>query len=479
VILSASGRPVFVLKGAAPAFRDMAPGTSGGDVRQLEEALAHLGFDPGTVDGSYDQKTSAAVERMYKKAGWDPFVPSREQRAVIATLEREWSDAARAQLAAEATRETALKAVAAARAIAEQNTRQATLDSAARVGDSRQLADARSGKSLALETERARAAHSATAATADVATQMADRALIVLDPRQTETARAAAEAKLKVARAAQRKAKLEADLAIQTAAREAGLADERIRVAEGAVKAARLEGERSIRAAQEQQSLAEFDVKVATERAERLASELAAARAKLGVQVPADEVVFIPSLPIRVHEVTAAVAANASGPVMSVTDNQLSIDSQLPLEAAPLVKPGMKVAIDEQALGIRATGVVETVANTPGTRGVDGYHFYLGVRVETTPVLLAGFSVRLTIPIETSKGAVTAVPTSAVSLAADGTSRVLVDRGGGQEYVTVQPGLSTGGYVEVNTPDGRLVPGQLVVVGYRTAEPAAAPAAVK
>src|SRR3989440_180431 len=111
---------------------------------------------------------------------------------------------------------------------------------------------------------RARAAHSAPAASADVATQVADRALIVLDPRQTETARAAAEAKLKVARAAQRKAKLEADLAIQTAAREAGLAEERIRVAEGAVKAARLEGERSVRAALEQQELAEFDVQVAS-----------------------------------------------------------------------------------------------------------------------------------------------------------------------------------------------------------------------
>jgi multidrug efflux pump subunit AcrA (membrane-fusion protein) len=473
VILSASGRPVFVLSGAAPAFRDMAPGTSGGDVRQLEEALARLGFDPGTIDGSYDQKTSAAVERLYKKAGWDPFAPTREQRAAVATLEREWSDAARAQLAAEATRETAVKAVAAARATAEQNTRQAALDSAARVGGSRQLADARSGNSLALETERARAAHSATAASADIATQMADRALIVLDPRQTETARAAAEAKLKVARAAQRKAKLEADLAIQTAAREASLAEERIRVGEGAVKAARLEGERSVRAALEQQELAEFDVKVASERAQRLNAELTAARAKLGVQVPADEVVFIPSLPIRVNEVTAAVAANASGPVMSVTDNQLSIDSQLPLEAAPLVKPGMKVVIDEQALGIKATGVVEAVATTPGTRGVDGYHFYLGVKVETTPVLLAGFSVRLTIPIETSKGAVTAVPTSAVSLAADGTSRVLVDRGGKQEYVTVQPGLSTGGYVEVNAGDGRLDPGQLVVVGYKAVEPAA------
>jgi peptidoglycan hydrolase-like protein with peptidoglycan-binding domain len=473
VIMSASGRPVFVLRGAAPAFRDISPGTSGGDVRQLEEALARLGFDPGPVDGNYDQKTSLAVERMYQKAGWDAFGPTREQRAAVLTLERDWSDAARSRLAAETARDTAVKAVAAARAIAEQNIRQATIDAAARFGSGRQLVDARSGKSLLVETERARATYSAAVADADIKTQVADRALVVLDPRQTEMTKAAAEAKLRVARSAQRKARVEAELAIDAATREANLAEERAKAAEGAVKAARLEGERTVRVAQEQQTLAEFDVKVATDRFERLDRELSAARAKLGVQVPADEVVFIPSLPIRVHEVTATVAGSASGAVMSVTDNELSIDSQLPIEAAPLVKPGMKVAVDEQALGIRANGVVETVANTPGTRGVDGYHFYLGVRVESTPVALAGFSVRLSIPIETTKGPVIAVPTSAVSLAADGTSRVLVDRGGRQEYVTVQPGLSTGGYVEVNASDGRLAPGQLVVVGYKAAEPAA------
>jgi peptidoglycan hydrolase-like protein with peptidoglycan-binding domain len=473
VIMSASGRPVFVLRGAAPAFRDMSPGTSGSDVQQLEEALARLGFDPGPVDGNYDQKTSLAVERLYQKAGWDALGPTRDQRAAVAALERDWSDAARSRLAAETARDTALKAVAAARAVAEQNVRQATIDSAMRFSAGRQLADARTGKSLLVETERARATYSAAIADADIKTQMADRALVVLDPRQTEMTRAAAEAKLRVARSAQRKARLEAEIAINTATREANVADERIKAAEGAVKAARLEGERSMRAAQEQQTLAEFDVKVATERYERLDRELATARAKLGVQVPADEVVFIPSLPIRVHEVTASVAGSASGAVMSVTDNELSIDSQLPIEAAPLVKPGMKVAVDEQALGIKANGVVETVATTPGTRGVDGYHFYLGVKVESTPVALAGFSVRLSIPIETTKGPVIAVPTSAVSLAADGTSRVLVDRDGRQEYVTVQPGLSTGGYVEVNASDGRLAPGQMVVVGYKTAEPSA------
>jgi peptidoglycan hydrolase-like protein with peptidoglycan-binding domain len=461
VILSISGRPVFVLRGATPAYRDMAPGTSGGDVRQLEEGLARLGTDPGPVDGFYDQKTSAAVERWYRKNQSEPFAPTREQRAALLALERDWSDAERSRLAAATARETAVRAVAAARALAEQNERQAALESAVRSSNNDRQA---------LETERARAASSATAAAADVAAQIADRAIIVLDPRQTETARANAEAKLRAARAAQRKAKLEGDLAIQSAMREAALADKRVQAAEAALKAARLEGERSVSGALEQQTLAEFDLKVASERAQRVERELAAARERLGVQVPADEIVFVPDLPIRVHEVTAAAGASASGPVMSVTDDQLSIDSQMPIAAAPLVKRGMKVAIDEQALGITATGVVDEVASTPGTRGVDGYHFYLGVKIESAPVSMAGFSVRLTIPIESTKGTVTAVPTSAVSLAVDGTSRVLVDRGGKLEYVTIKPGLSAGGYVEVTAADGRLVPGQFVVVGYKQAE---------
>jgi hypothetical protein len=118
----------------------------------------------------------------------------------------------------------------------------------------------------------------------------------------------------------------------------------------------------------------------------------------------------------------------------------------------------MKVAIDEQALGIKANGVVESVANTPRharrrwvsllSRGEGGEH----------AGFLGGFSVRLSIPIETTKGAGHRRADERGVACGDGTSRVLVDRGGRQEYVTVKPGLSTGGYVEVNAPNGRLVP---------------------
>jgi multidrug efflux pump subunit AcrA (membrane-fusion protein) len=126
----------------------------------------------------------------------------------------------------------------------------------------------------------------------------------------------------------------------------------------------------------------------------------------------------------------------------------------------------MPVTIDEQALGIKAAGVVDTVASTPGTRGVDGYHIYLGVRVDNTSARLEGFSVRLTIPIESTSGTVTAVPVSALSLATDGSSRVQVKRDDGLKYLTVKPGLSAKGYVQVTPIDGDLSPGQEVVVGY-------------
>ena len=50
-----------------------------------------------------------------------------------------------------------------------------------------------------------------------------------------------------------------------------------------------------------------------------------------------DEIVFIPALPVRVEQVNGIVGSTASGPVMSVTDNQIVIDSSLPLDVAPLV----------------------------------------------------------------------------------------------------------------------------------------------
>jgi len=371
VLLTTSGRPVFILQGEVPAYRDLAPGISGDDVRQLEAGLKRLGFDSGPIDGTYDEQTSAAVADWYTSAGWQPFEATADQAANIRALEQELAVAINDKLAADAAAAAAPLAVTAARAKADY--------------------------AVALE-----------------------------------------------------RANTQANLA----------------VAQAAVVSAQLAGEVEIQAAVDAQNAAEREVKRLNDLAVRLAADLDIAQRQAGVKVPVDEIVFVPALPVRVEEVQVALGDAVSGPVMTVTNNQLVIDSSLALDEASLVKPGMPVAIDEPDLGIKATGVVAKVADTPGTFGVDGFHIYLEVLVDETPTSLVGVSLRLTIPTESTGGPVTVVPVSALSLAADGTSRVQVDNDGSLEFIVVEPGLSADGFVEVTPVNGTLAPGQLVVIGF-------------
>ncbi len=375
VLLTASGRPVFVLRGDLPAFRDIVPGTSGDDVRQLESALERLGFDPGPLDGTYDEQTSAAVAAWYESTGWEPFGPTVEQLEQIQTLEQGLALATNDKLAASAALAAAPMAVDAARATAESANKVAAAEVAAKTGTELELAQA-------------------------------------------------------------------------------------------AARATQLSGEMAIQAAIDAQQVTERQAQMAGDLVTQITTELEAARNKAGVQVPIDEIIFLSTLPVRVERIEAVLGDAASGPVLTVTNNQLAIDSSLPLEEAPLVKPGMAVIIDETDLGIEATGVVERVAELPGTDGVDGFHIYFETFVDETPATLEGFSLRLTIPTESTEGTVTAVPISALSLAADGTSRVQVDNLGTLTFVTVKPGLSADGFVEVTPLDGTLAPGQLVLIGF-------------
>jgi peptidoglycan hydrolase-like protein with peptidoglycan-binding domain len=62
-------RPVILLYGAVPMYRDVAPGDFGVDVRQLETNLAKLGYEGFTVDGAYTASTAAAVRAWQSDTG--------------------------------------------------------------------------------------------------------------------------------------------------------------------------------------------------------------------------------------------------------------------------------------------------------------------------------------------------------------------------------------------------------------------------
>ncbi len=395
VLLTASGRPVFVLQGEIPAYRDLVPGLAGADVLQLENGLERLGFAPGPVDGTYDERTSAAVAAWYSSAGFQPFGATADQLAHIRALEQELAVAINNKLAANDAAATAPLAVDAAQA-------------------------------------EAWAAASAAQVNVDALTIVRDELWKDWAPDQE---------------------RVDAENALQAAKAAAG--------------AAYKSGQVAIQVAVDAQKAAEREAQTAADLVARITADLETARRDAGIKAPVDEIVFLPALPVRVEQSSVVLGDAASGPVLLVTNNQLAIDSSLPLNEAPLVKPGMTVAIDEPDLGITATGVVGRVADTPGSDGVDGFHVYLQVLVdEGYTTSLVGVSLRLTIPIESTGGQVIAVPVSALSLAADGTSRVQVDHNGSLEFIVVEPGLSADGFVEVTPVGGTLAPGQLIVIGY-------------
>ena len=590
VILTTSGRPVFLLSGSRPSFRDLGPGIGGYDVQQLEEALVRLGFDPGPVDGTYDTQTEAAVSAWYTGAGFAAIKATDAQVAVIRVLEQDLSTAQLDVLGAKdrvATAEADLIAAQAAHtaavsggdteaavalaqreadaantlAAAEVAAKQLALDDISTVkvvspaeihaaeGD---LAGAQTAQTsirltgeqniasaqhaldqapAALDTAQAEAAAANQTATNDVANKQAALDLVRSDPSATPAEIRAAEGELAGAQTAQTSIRLtgeqniasaqhaldQAPAALDTAQAEAAAANQaaandvanrqatldRLRagtvgtpaeiraaqsdldVATAAAEATRRAGETAIANAQlTGGSLniaataaavtaaatildnAKSALDVAQQRGLVVSGDLDTANRRAGVYVPSDEVVFIDSVPLRIAENTVAVGAPATGPIMTITNSSVAIDSSLPLEEAPLVKEGMTVMVDEPQLGLTATGVVSRVATSPGTDGVDGFHIYFVIAVDNAPPGLVGSSVRLTIPIESTGGAVLAVPVSALSMTTDGTSRVQTSTADVLAFVVVEPGLSANGYVGVTPTDGSLLVGDLVVVGF-------------
>jgi len=397
VLLTASGRPVFLLQGTTPAYRDLGPGMKGADVRQIEEALARLGLNPGPVDGVYDAQTSAAVAEWYTAASFEPFGSTPDELAHIHLLATDLAVANEESLAA---------------------------------------TDAASATPLAVKAAQASADSANQMAAADLAAKIVARDRVLADASASGTTRDGSNGDVAAAQAA--------------------------------VLSAQLNGEISVQTALDAQLAAERRTKRLQSVADQAAAALQSAQDKAGVRVPVDEIVFVPTVPVRVQELKATVGSPAVGVMLTVTDNQLVVDSSLPIDQAPLLQAGILVTIDEPDLGIKATGVVAFVASTPGTNGVDGYHVYMEIAVDSTPFSLAGTSLRLTIPIQSTGGEVLAVPISALYLAADGTSRVQVDNNGTLTFVQVEPGLAADGYVEVTPVGDTLTVGQSVLIGYQT-----------
>lgn len=65
------GRPVILLYGSTPAYRDLAVGVTGPDAAQLNRALAALGYDVAASEDTITRRSAAAVRRWQRALGVD------------------------------------------------------------------------------------------------------------------------------------------------------------------------------------------------------------------------------------------------------------------------------------------------------------------------------------------------------------------------------------------------------------------------
>jgi peptidoglycan hydrolase-like protein with peptidoglycan-binding domain len=428
------GRPVFLLSGEIPMYRDLRPGATGDDVLQVEEALARMGFFTGTPDNTWDSATGAAVVVWYQDAGYRPNGLSEEDEVAL----RSARDRVRAAQSALADSEAALREAGAGSGASAVASARAEIDAAK---DALTLAQIDSDRANLL------AAWAVTEAKAALAKAQADLANGVpdADVAVAEATTALNQAEFDLGRTAIEQQALVDAAAGRVTVAEAALADLQRGVDTTSIR-------RQIDASREELALARED--------------LAGLESELGTWLPAGEVVFLKSMPVRVDQVAVSRGSVIDGSFITVSGSELALRSSVSERDAPRVEVGMEVEIENPETGESITGVISEKADRAGTDGVAPDRIYLEITPSELPEEIVGANVRVTIPVSSTGGAVLAVPAAALSATANGSTILEVENEDRTlRTVTVEAGLAAGGLVEVTAIEGELAEGDLVVVG--------------
>jgi len=479
VALTVAGRPVFVVTGAVPMYRTITPGDSGADVRQLEDALVRFGFDPGPVDGLADGALQLAVARWYQSNGFEPQALTEEdeqqqrtREAAVSTAKRDLLTAqdslarsqrppTRAEFSkADIAVATAVNGVAAAQRQAANAVLAAQADVAAK---DRGLAEARGQLSSATAeldlANKQRAAAIALDPPDPTAVTAADVAIRTANERIATSTRAITQAQSDL------------DAANRTLLQAPAVGDEAVRLAELSVQSA--VADRAALDEVRDTALASAQVAAAQEALDNARDSLSRFNASHGITVPAGEIVFVPTAPIRIDDVKLKVGNTVGGVVMTLSGTQLAVDTSVAVADRAVVEQGATVTIDITDFSITTTGVIQTIDAKPGTRGLDAQRVYVGVALDDATLAsdLNGAAVRATIPIASTADDVLTVPVSAIFTRANGSSSVVVLRNGARIEVEVTTGLAAGGFAEITTSEPALLDGDRVVVESAVATP--------
>lgn len=428
VALEVSGRPVILLQGELPVYRDLRPGSKGDDVLQLEQSLVRLGLMKA-ADSTWDNATGAGVQALYARVGHTANAASSDDKAQL--------DAARDQVrAANEALQDAQRAISEAGGASGSS----LLEAQAAV------ADAQGSLTIAQNTR------TSSVGAANGAVSVAVQALADADNAGTPAAGSAdyvaLEAAIDDANNALALVKVEQDAAVAAAQRQLDIA--KARLAE-----ARSPGD--VTALNRARDDARRQVEDATE-------ALVSIELTVGTWIPAGELIFLKRMPVQVARAEVERGDEVSTTFMTVSGSDIAMTIGLSESEAMRLSVGDTVIIDEPDL-LEET-IEATVSEIPEA-GSSG-RVQVTVLLDTVPEQLLGANVRVIIPVESTSGEVLVVPAAALSAVANGDTRVEVeepDTPGTTRYVTVVTGLATDGVVEVRAVEGKLVKGDRVVVG--------------
>lgn len=435
VALEVSGRPVLLLQGELPVYRDLRPGSKGDDVLQLEQALERMGFLSG-ADDTWSDATGAGIQALYATAGYTANATSKTDQAAL--------DAARDGVRmANQSLQDAIKALNEAGGASGSS----LLEAKAAVADAQDaLTVAQTTRTAAIATANG------DLAVAQAAVDDADDSgtPAVGSPEYIELQSTLTDATNNVSVVTTQQ-----NTAVNAAQRALDIARARLAEAQSPGDTTSL-----IRARDD----AKRQVADASQQLQDLEKTV-------GTWMPAGELIFLKLLPVQVADVQAQRGGTATGAFMTVSGADVAMTVGVQESDARRLEVGDKVIIDEPDL--LEEPLEATISEIP--EAGDSGRVQMEILLENMPPQLMGASVRVIIPVESTSGEVLVVPAAALSAVANGDVRVEVedaDNPGTTRFVTVVTGLAADGVVEVKPVDGELKKGDRVVVGKADIGPA-------
>lgn len=194
---------------------------------------------------------------------------------------------------------------------------------------------------------------------------------------------------------------------------------------------------------------------------------LAAIDAGSGPSIPFGEVVFVPTLPVRLGT-APAVGTAATDALGELRAGRLRLEARLGVLEADAVTVAQSATAHDDATGAAIEATVTAIGSTE-TAADTGQTFRRVILEPTQPIdpTLLGRDLRLTIEGESTDDEVLVVPLAAITNGPDGGPRVerIDAETDDAESIPVQVGQTADGYAEVTAPGGELAEGEAVVIG--------------